>query len=240
MRRIIVLLLAILPAWAAAVPDRASLVAAWEAAMRHGGTLEAGEAGHYRYHSDELGYDGGLMLVAVVVRAGEPAPLAGEGVDASGTVEFSLDALTPAQREARSIAFWKSQHEQFFHDAASGQWLTSADWALTRYRDADGGVDSGGVESGAVQGFLREHFGTLALLVILVVSLWFMSRGQGQVKAQLDEAREINRIARENVERAAQLQEEQRALVHEAVELERRSLATLEAILAELRGKSVP
>jgi hypothetical protein len=68
------------------------------------------------------------------------------------------------------------------------------------------------------------------------VFLW-LGRVQRQAKRQLAGASEVNRLARENIERSALLQEEQRARMLESLELARRNAATLDAILEELRRR---
>lgn len=230
MRRLVLLLL-VLPAFACAAPDRADLIHAWETAMRGAGALDAQPDGTYRYRSEAIGYDGNVKIVSAIVRPNEDDTGEQADVAATGSVDFDLVDLPERSGDSPStgLMMWKVERQNFVYDAATQAWQTSTDWAKARYsRSAHGS---------AITGWLANHLSTVVFVAFLAFVFWWLSRVQRQTKSQMSDASDVNRMARENVERAAQLQEQQRAMMAESLELARRSTAALESILAELRRK---
>lgn len=232
MRRFALLFL-LLPALVRAAPDRAGLIQVWEAAMRRDGTLEAQADGGYRYRSESLGYDGRVKLLTAIVR---PEGVAGVGNQATGSVDFELSDLPASSQGFQSpgILSWKAEHQNFFYDADKQAWLSMAEWART-YQGVD---DEDAPASWSYR--LRTYAPIAGLLVFLALLLWGTARQQRRAHALMAESHEINRLGRENVERANELREAQMATMQESLELARRCAAAAESILEELRRRPSP
>ena len=234
MTRLSLLWILLLPALAAAAPDRAGLIEAWEAAMRRDGQLEPQADGDYRYRSDSIGYDGRLKRLTAIVRidgvAGEGAP----GVQATGSVDFELPDLPVSSQGTQSAGLlgWKSERQNFFYDIDQKAWLSMSEWARA-YRGAEDERDA----PNRWREWTLTYGPLLALFVFFAAVLAGASRQQRRVRALMTESHEINRMGRENLDRAAELREAQSAATQESLELARRTAATLEAILDELRRR---
>jgi hypothetical protein len=226
----LLLLILLLPAFACAAPDRASLIQAWEAAMRSDGTLDAQPGGDYRYRNESLGYDGGLKITSAIVRA---ESVADSDRSAMGTVDFDLSDMPAARGDSppSGLASWKAERQSFIYDSGKQSWQTVLEWSRSRYR-ADGGI------SLTATRWVFEYALPVGLLALVVAVFLWLARVQRQAKRQLVAAADVNRLSRENIERAAKLQEEQRARMHESLELARHNTATLDAILEELRRRA--
>lgn len=228
MRRLILLFL-LLPALACAAPDRAGLIHAWESAMRRDGTFDAQADGSYRFRSESIGYDGSVkLLTAIVSKGGIGAPI--DGVAARGSVDFDLPDLPVAtpQSESMGLLSWKAERQNFIYDDAKQAWLPMNEWAKARYRSSEGiGLTS----------WLWSYAVPLGLVALLIGVFWGVLRVQRRANKQLGASDDITRRSRENLERAAALQDAQQARMQESIELARRNTATLEAILEELRRR---
>ena len=234
MTRLILLLILLAPAVAAAAPDRAGLIEAWEAAMRHDGQLEPQADGDYRYRSDSIGYDGRLKRLTAIVRTDGMAAEGLHGIQATGSVDFELPDLPASSQGVQSpgLLSWKSERQNFFYDIDKQAWLSMSEWARAfRTPGEDEEAPSRWPE------WARNYGPLLFLLVFLAAVLAGASRQQRRVRALMAESHEINRMGRENLDRAAELREAQVAATQESLELARRGAATLEAILDELRRR---
>ncbi len=232
MRRLMLLLLFV-PALACAAPDRAGLIKAWEAAMSRDGSLAAQPDGSYRYHNEAIGYDGAVKIVSAIVRTDGIEETAQSGMTAMGTVDFDLVDM-PAQPKdlmASGLMMWKAERQSFIYDDKPQAWLTTAEWAKLHY-DADGD----GYPRRPLR-WLLEYAIPAGLVALLVAVFVWLSRAQRQSRSTMKDASEINRVARENVERAAKLQDEQKARMEESLALARRNTELLESILEELRKR---
>lgn len=229
MRRLVLILL--LPTLACAAPDRAGLIQAWEAAMRHDGALEAQAGGDYHYRSESLGYDGRVRLLTAIVRADRAGRAGDDPVAAHGTVDFDLTDLPVAQQAAPQasvgVASWKAERQNFVYVDDRQAWLSIADWAAAYYRGGDT-TRGGWLRWGIVPALLA----VLALAVALVYAV------QRRAFRLLRDSAEVNRLGRENIARAAELRDAQLAATQESLELARRNAATLSAILDELRRRA--
>lgn len=224
-RRIVLFVwLMLLPALACAAPDRADLIHAWEAEMRHAGTFEPQADGNYRFACPALGYDGHVRLLTAIVRDDASRARIAGGVTAMGTVDFELSDLSPEQRDSIGLASWKSERQNFVYDGAKQSWLSIAQWAEAQSQDR-------GRVWWRLDPVLIGLF--VALLLLVVLFSWQHRRARGL----LAESSEVHRMARDNLVSARTLREEQAEAMRESLALSRRSAATLEAILAELRRR---
>lgn len=233
MRRLMLLLL-LVPALACAAPDRAGLIKAWEAAMSRDGSLAAQPDGSYRYHNEAIGYDGAVKIASAIVRTDGVEEIAQPDMTAMGTVDFDLVDMParPKDSMASGLMMWKAERQNFIYDDKQQAWLTTAEWAKANYDEADG--------VGYPRSSLRwvlDYLVPIGLVALLVAVFVWLSRVQRQSRSTMKDAFEVNRVARENVERAAKLQDEQKARMEESLALARRNTALLESILEELRKR---
>ena len=232
MRRFVLLLLMV-PAFVCAAPDRAGLIRAWEASMRDDGMLEVQADGSYRYRSEAIGYDGGVKLLTAIVSKDGAGAHPVDGMAARGSVDFDLPDLPASALRSESVGLlsWKAGRQNFVYDEAKQAWSPMAEWAKSRYRgSARIGLGS----------WLLDYAVPIGLIALLAAVFWGAVRVQRRANRQLGASDDITRRSRENLERAAALQEAQQARTQESLELARRNTATLEAILEELRRRSAP
>jgi len=228
MRRLVLLFLLLVPALAVAAPDRAGLIKAWESAMRHDGALDAQADGEYHYRNESLGYDGRVKLLTAIVQTDRLPGGDVTKVQARGTVDFDLPDLPTAPANAMSIGVqsWKSERESFLYDADKQVWLSIMEWAKGRQHG----------EGGRAFSWLLDWM-PIGLVVIVVIVFWGAFRIQRRAGRQLTDSADIGRRSRETIERAAKLQDEQKARTEESLSLARRNTALLESILEELRKR---
>lgn len=224
-RRIVLFVwLLLLPALACAAPDRADLIRAWEAEMRHAGTFEPQADGSYRFACQALGYDGHVRLLTAIVRDDVPRTRAAAGMTATGTVDFELSDLSLEQRESIGLASWKSERQNFVYDDAKQSWLSIAQWAAAQSQVRP-------------NPWLRPDPFLIGLFVVLVLVVLLLSWQYRRARGLLAESGEVNRMARDNLVDARALREEQAEAMRESLALARRSVDALDAILAELRRR---
>jgi hypothetical protein len=208
---------------AAAGPDEASLVAAWEAALRADPTTEVllkTAEKTYHFKTKLFPFDGELrVLNALIQDYGDEESMPGF---ATGSVEVELVGFTQEQmtRYARSYAYWYQLHTLFF-DHRAERWLTAKE-----YRSAAMAKFPGAGRNSFVAWLGQNYF--LLILVLLALFLWWLTKKSGrQVKSALarqDEAMEITRRSIALSEKAVQLNEEANRLLQE--------------ILRELKGRN--
>lgn len=233
MHRLVWLLL-LAPAFVFAAPDRAGLIKAWEAAMNRDGALAAQPDGSYRYHNEAIGYDGAVSIVSAIVRSEGTEELGQPGMTAMGTVDFDLVDMParPKDSMASGLMMWKAERQSFIYDDKQQTWQTAVAWAKSHYDSAD---DMG--RSRAPLRWLMDYAIPIGLVALLLAVFAWLSRAQRQSRLTMKDASEVNRFARENVERAARLQDEQKTRMEESISLARRNTALLESILEELRKR---
>jgi len=229
MRRFVSLFL-LLPVLAFAAPDRAGLIRAWEASMRGDGALDAQADGSYHYRNEGIGYDGSLKLLTAIVSKDGPGIGVVGGMGARGSVDFDLPDLPAPAAQAESVGLlsWKAERQNFVYDDAKQAWLPMTQWANARYRGGEG--------VGRTR-WLLDYAVPIGLVALLIAVFWGALRVQRRANKQLGASDEITRRSRENLDRAAALQEAQQVKMRESLELARRNTAILEAILEELRQR---
>ncbi len=158
------------------------------------------------------------------------------GMEAVGSVDFELPDLPASSQGSPSsgLVSWKAERQSFFYDANKPSWLTMAQWRDDQIQGDDGGAATPWSPWLSTYGLL------VGLLIFLVAVLWGAARQQRRVRGLLAESHKVNRMGRENIERAAALREAQVAAAQESLELARRNAAVLEAILARLQRLSPP
>lgn len=210
-------------------PNRESLIEAWETELRREGTLEKVEDSLYRYSNATFAYDGQVRLLAALVQETWSSHSA-ETPRYLGSVDFELSDLSEQLRETRSILGWMAERQSYVFDEAGGSWQTSMRYYANLYAGEGSGLTGSWWWRVLTGGWIWFF-----LLVFIAALLIGVSRQQGKARSIIDDSKEINRMARENLEQARQLQTENHAMLRESMELARQRNATLDAILQALK-----
>ncbi len=204
MKKILVLLLVLSPAAFASEPDRASLIAAWEAYVRgmpSTAKLESLGGDRYEFSDTELEFDGELRINGVLIRAHETY-----GVDTEfshfGMIELELVDLPPEQLGTYLYSYWLADRQTLHYSTEREGWVDPK--AYQQSFTSPGSVTG----SWSLLMFMLDY-GIWILLVALIISVFvFLNRQQRKSKSLMDDSEDINKMARENIERANRLQEE--------------------------------
>lgn len=213
---IVVFLLAVALAAAGPAPDEASLLSAWEAAVKADPTTEVFEKTAdrtYHFKTRLFPFDGELKVLNALIQdyGNEEESLPGY---AFGSVEVELVGFSPEQlaRYARSYGYWYQLHTLYF-DHGAGRWLSGKE-----YRSALTGKYA---PSGTVTGWLARNY-FLVIMALLALFLWWVAKKSGrQMKTAMsrqDEAMDISRRAIALSEKSVQLSEEGNNLLQEIVQ----------------------
>lgn len=202
----------------AARPDEASLLAAWETALRADANTEifektSGRAYHFKTRL--FPFDGELKVLNLLIQdyGGDEEALPGY---AFGSVEVELVGFGQEQmsRYARSFGYWYQLNTLYF-DQKVGRWLSGQEYraALTRRYSASG--------CGVVGGWLARNY-FLVIMALLALFLWWVARKSGrQMKTAMsrqDEAMDLSRRSIALAEKGAQQNEESIQLLRQILE----------------------
>ncbi len=204
MKKILVLLLLLSPAAFASEPDRASLISAWEEYVRDlpsTGKLEALGDDRYALADTELEFDGELKINGVLIREQEDYGVETE-YSHFGMIELELVDL-PAERLGSYLySYWLADRQTLYYSTERAGWVDSK--AYQQSFTSPGSVTG----SWSLLMFVIDY-GIWILLVALIISVYvFLNRQQRSSKSLMDDSEDINRMARENIERADRLQKE--------------------------------
>ena len=226
MNKTIFLLLLLSSAVFASEPDRESLISAWEDAMRSlpsTTTLESKGDGKYRLEDSDIDYAGELVVTGALIR---PSDTYGYDTEFThfGMVEFELTELPPERLASQLYYYWLSDRQTLHYSSESNTWLSTK-----AYQQSFSPSESLGISLGPLA--FMMNYGIWILLIALLVFV-FLSLGKQQKKAKslMDDSTDINRMARENLERAEAMQKEIVAIAREAQELQKQNNALLERI----------
>ncbi len=204
MTRVIVLLLLLSSAAFADQPDQASLIAAWEEYVRSlpaTGKLESLGDDRYAIEDSELDFDGELRIKGVLIR---PADNYGVETEFShfGMIELELVDLPPEQLGTYLHSYWLADRQMLHYSTERGAWVDPK--AYQQSFTSPGSVTG----SWSLLMFMIDY-GIWILLVALIISVYvFLNRQQRKSKSLMDDSEDINKMARENIERADRLQDE--------------------------------
>jgi len=208
---------------AAAKPDEASLLAAWEAALRADPTTEVLQKTAdrvYHFKTRLFPFDGELKVLNALIQDYGEEEESLPGI-ATGSVEVELVGFGQEQmtRYSRSFSYWYQLNTLFF-DHQAGRWLTGKEYravAMAKYPGAGRGS--------FVDWLARNYF--LVIMVLLVLFLWWLSKKSGrQVKSALARQDEAMEITRRSI-----------ALSEKAVQQNDESIRLLQEILQELKNR---
>lgn len=214
------------PAGGATVrPDEASLLAAWETAVRADANTEVFEKTAeraYHFKTRLFPFDGELKVLNALIQdygGEEEEALPGY---AFGSIEVELVGFGQEQmaRYARSFSYWYQLNTLYF-DRQAGRWLSGQEYraALTRRYSASG--------CGAFSGWLARNY-FLLIMMFLALFLWWVARRSGrQMKTAMSRQEEAMDISRRSI-----------ALAEKAAQQNERSTQLLQEILEELKRKN--
>ena len=214
---------------AIAEPDKQSLLAHWESAMREQGVdLDRLDDGTYRLTDTELPYEGRVSIVGTNVRAAESVGPSGQP-SYTGFVDFDLLDLPDRLRQSQLYYLWLAERQQYYYNDETQQWGSADE------------VWNAQTKGSAWQTFKRLLFRWGPLLILLFVVLVFIRvirfvmRQQKNARALIDDSADINKTARENLERARELQEEHIKIARENAEVVKSNNELLREMLTVLR-----
>ena len=215
-----------------AAPDRDSLLQAWEAyiASLPGTTrFEATGNGTYRLVDADLPYEGEVKIVGALVRPSESTGVDNEFTHL-GMVDFELVDLPAERLSSQLYYYWVADRQTLHYSQTQDAWV---DAVAFRESFADQYDFSANL---SFMTFMM-NYGIWVLLAALIVFLFIaVHKQQKKNRALMDETAAINEQARQNVERAASLQDELLALSREGLDIQRESNETLKRMLEALRS----
>lgn len=205
-------------------PDEASLLAAWEAAVKADPTTEVFSPTAertYRFKTKLFPFDGELKVLNALIQdyGGEEEPAPGFAI---GSVEVELAGFSQEQmtRYARSFGYWYQLHTLYF-DHAAGRWLTAKEYrqrVMAQYPVS---------RPGSLAGWLARNY-FLVILVALALFLWWLTKKSGrQMKSALTRQDEAMEITRRSI-----------ALSEKAVQQNDETIRLLQEILQEMKKRS--
>lgn len=209
-----------------AAADRDSLVAAWAEAMAGmpgTETFEARDDGRYYLADESLPYEGEVRIVSSLVR---PADVMTESSDFThtGMVEFELIDLPQERRENQSYYYWLSDRQSLYYSADADAWLSPADYRVA-LQESYGPPPSFGPLS------FMLNYGIWAFLLLLLAWVFLtLNKHQRKAKNMMDETVAINEMARENIERSAEIQQESIEITRKVLEIQQTNQRLLEQI----------
>ncbi len=210
--------------------DRESLLDAWAAhvsSLPGTARMEALGNGVYRFEDTDLPYDGELRIVGALVR---PADTSGydTGFSHLGMVDIELPDLPVERMSSQVYYYWLSDRQAMHYSTGDQRWVDPATYQAT----VAGAYRSDG--SFGAMAFMM-NYGIWAFLIALIVFVFLIAGRQARkARSLMDETAEINRKARENLDRAEGLQDELLAIARESRDLQSSNNELLAKILGVL------
>lgn len=224
----LLLLLLLSTAALADQPDRASLISAWENYVQSlPATSEFEVLGddRYRLEDSELDYAGELKVTGVLIR---PTDTFGVETEFShfGMIEFELVDLQPERLGSQLYYYWLSDRQTLHYSVDREGWVDPK-----AYQQSFTSPESLGLSLGPLS-FMMNYGIWIALLALLFFVFVSLTKQQRKAKSLMDDSADINRMARENLERAERMQKEMVEIAHQAHDLQKQNNALLERIAA--------
>lgn len=216
---------------ALAEPDKDSLIEAWEArieALPSTVLLEPIDEGVYRFKDTDLPYDGELKLVGALVR---PIDTAGydTGFSFQGMVDFQLTDMSAERMSSQVFYYWLNDRQTLHYSDAEQRWVDTA-----AYQASISEIYGGATSYGPLSFML--NYGIWVFLVALIIFV-FVAAGRQAKKARslMDDSAAINQKVRENIDRAAALQDTVLGIAQETRDLQVENNELLKQMLDALR-----
>lgn len=232
MAALIVLLLgALVTQEGAAEPNRDSLIEAWEAHIAsYPGTtrFEAVSDGVYQFEDSDLPYEGELTIVGALVRSAESAGYE-TGYSHIGMVDFRLANLPDERLSSQVYYYWLSDRQTMHYSEAEQRWVDAA-----TFQNSIANMYSSDTSYSPLSFML--NYGIWIFLIALIAFV-FIAAGRQTRKARslMDDSAAINKKAKENIDRAAGLQDELLGIARENRDLQSQNNELLRQMLEALK-----
>ena len=215
-------------------PDRTTLISAWEGYIQSlPATMEFEAVGddRYRLKDSEIDYTGELRITGALIR-----PTDNYGVDTEfthfGMIEFELIDLAEDRLGSQLYYYWLADRQTLHYSKQREAWVDPK-----AYQQSFTSPESLGLSLGPLS-FMMNYGIWIALLALLLFVFVSLNKQQRKAKSLMDDSADINRMARENLERAERMQKEMVEIAHQAHVLQKQNNALLERIAdaSEKRG----
>lgn len=228
---LIVLLTALLSPAASADPNRDSLIEAWEAhVVSLPGTvrLEAVGDGVYELEDTDLPYKGNLTIVGALVRSAESAG-SETGYSHLGMVDFALADMPVERMSSQLYYYWLADRQTLHYSTAEQRWVDTSTFQNSIRSMYDSDVPF------SVLSFVLSYGFWIFLIALLVFAFVVVGRQTRKATSLMDDSAAINDKARQNIDRAEELQDELLAIARETRDLQSESNALLKQMLDALK-----
>ncbi|MDJ0700235.1 MAG: hypothetical protein QNJ07_10285 [Woeseiaceae bacterium] len=212
-------------------PDRETLINAWEKRFAElPGTEEFEALGddRYRIKDTNLPYEGELSIIGVLLQPIDSPELT-TGFSTMGMVEFDLTELPAERKASQSYYYWLNARQMLYYSDEGQRWVDSQAYTQALSTRYEAPVSLG------VMSFML-NYGIWILLIALVVFVFIgFKRQTGKAHALMDDSADINRKARENLDRSEAMQKEVLEITRESQQLHRETNRLLAEMLAKLQ-----
>lgn len=228
---LIVLLTALLSPAASADPNRDSLIEAWEThVVSLPGTvrLEAVGDGVYELEDTDLPYHGTLTIVGALVRSAESAG-SETGYSHLGMVDFTLADMPVERMSSQLYYYWLTDRQTLHYSTAEQRWVDTTTFQNSIRTMYDNDVPF------SILSFVLSYGFWIFLIALLVFAFVVVGRQTRKATSLMDDSAAINDKARQNIDRAEELQDELLAIARESRDLQSENNALLKQMLDALR-----
>ncbi|NNC78420.1 MAG: hypothetical protein HKN77_10685 [Woeseiaceae bacterium] len=216
---------------AAAEPDREALLEAWQAhiaSLPSTTALEPVSDGVFRYIDSDLPYDGELKIVGVLIRNVDAGGYASEFTHV-GMVEFELSELPMERMSSQLYYYWLTDRQSLHYSKTTQSWVDPATYQETITEGLSGGSSYGAMS-------FMMNYGIWIFLIGLIIYVFVAARRQmGKSRSLLDETAAINAQARENIDRAKEMQDELLEIARDSRDLQAKNNALLKEAVEALK-----
>jgi len=211
-----------------AAADRESLLAAWETHLRQMPStvvLEAEGDGAYHFEDSDLPYDGTLRVISAIVRSSEVAGY-DSGFPAMGIVEFWLDDLPEERLGSQGYYYWLADRQMLHYLEAEDRWIDASAYQQLVASELHDNLPY------STSSWLLGNGIWILLVALIVFAFVTLRASQRKARKLMDETADINRKARENLDRSERMQQEVLAIAGESRDLHRETNGLLRKLLA--------
>ncbi len=210
----------------AAEPNRQSLIDAWADYMPTApGTVvfEARGDDLFYLEDENLPYAGELRLVGALVR---PAEAVSEDAEFThlGMLEMTLIDLPAERLQSQNYYYWLADRQTLHYSETEQAWL-----GPDAYREALQDFYAGDVSFGPLSFML--NYGIWVFLIALLVWVFLaFNKQHKKARALMDDSSSINQLARENLDRSAEIQKESIEITRQMLDVQKANTRVLEQI----------
>lgn len=228
---VILILGSMLSQGVSAQPDRESLISAWEThveTLPGAVRLEKTGDGVYEYVDSDLPYEGELKITGALVRSAEMSGYETEFTHL-GMVDFELVDLPVERMSSQVFYYWRADRQTLHYSDSEQRWMNVAEYQSSFSEMYDTSPSFG------VLSFML-NYGIWVLLVALLVFVFVsFNRQAKKARTLMDDTASINKMARENLDRAQGMQDEVLAIARETRDLQADNTRILKQMLEALQ-----